>query len=513
MRGRRIEIKQTLLDKAIAWVAPTWGRARLQSRATMALASSWVGASKRRRATKEWAVTSGDADSDTLNDLPTLRERSRDLVRNNPIAGAAIATKVAGTVGTGLRLQSNPDRDVLGLSEDGAARLSRAIEREFSLWASSPNCDLERVCTFPDLQELAFRQTLENGDEFALLPMRDRGGPYQLCVQLVEADRVANKDHGPDTDTLRAGVEIDSDGAPTGYQIADRHPGFYGRFGKETTWTTVPAFGNRSGRRNVLHLYRKLRPGQSRGVPDLAPVIEPLKQLDRYTEAELMAAVVSAMFTVFIKSESGGLGADAPMEPKEEIGGTASDKDYKLGNGAIVELLPGEAIETTNPGRPNDKFDPFVNAILTQIGARLELPRDILVKHFDASYSAARASFLEAWKFYRGRRAWLARTFCQPIFETFFEEAVLRGRIAAPGFAAGDPAVRAAYLRAHWIGDAPGQIDEVKEVQAAKLRVDGNFSNLKRETALLTGEDWEQVNEQRRREMERQPNGGQSSQD
>ncbi len=45
------------------------------------------------------------------------------------------------------------------------------------------------------------------------------------------------------------------------------------------------------------------RPGQRRGVPVLAPVIEALKQLGRYTDAELVAAVVSGLFTVFVKQK------------------------------------------------------------------------------------------------------------------------------------------------------------------------------------------------------------------
>ncbi len=86
----------------------------------------------------------------------------------------------------------------------------------------------------------------------------------------------------------------------------------------------------------------------TRPVPYLAPVIESLKQLDKYSEAELMAAVVSAMFSVFIKSEDpDGL---APME--DGAGAGRDDKDFQLGPGAILDLLPYESVEIADPKRP-----------------------------------------------------------------------------------------------------------------------------------------------------------------
>jgi lambda family phage portal protein len=256
----------------------------------------------------------------------------------------------------------------------------------------------------------------------------------------------------------------------------------------ERSWRVVPAFG-RTGRRNVIHLFKTLRPGQSRGVPYLAPVIEPLKQLDRYTEAEIMAAVVSGMFTVFVKSETGGTGL-SPMEPANEVGGSLGDDDFKLASGAILNLAKGEEIQTANPTRPNAGFDPFIMAVLRQIGVALELPFEVLVKHFTASYSAARAALLEAWRFFRTRREWLAANFCQTVYENWMDEAVALGRIKAPGYFA-DSLIRKAYLGSDWIGDAQGQIDPVKEISAAEKRIQLGVSTVTEETAAITGGDFE----------------------
>jgi len=167
--------------------------------------------------------------------------------------------------------------------------------------------------------------------------------------------------------------------------------------------------------------------------------------------------------------------------------------------GDILELKPGEKVHDSNPARPNTSFDPFVTSILRQIGVALELPYEILVKHFTASYSAARAAMLDAWKFFLGRRAWLARSFCQPIYETWLTEAVALGRIAAPGFFT-DPLIRKAWLGSEWVGPSRGQIDELKEIKAARERIAAGVSTISEVTAEMTGGDWERKHAQRVKE-------------
>ena len=337
-----------------------------------------------------------------------------------------------------------------------------------------------------------FRSVLENGDCLVLLShlQNARTKPYYLALQVIEADRICNQQYANDSEILTAGVQKNSIGAPIAYHILKTHPGnVYGKLTNE--WFIVSTFNEQTGLKQVLHCYQLLRPGQTRGVPYLAPVIEALKQLGNYTEAEITAAVVSSCFTVFIKSPQG----DSELLPMNKSHHPA-DNDYKLGNGAIIDLAEGEDISTVNPGRPNAQFDPFVQSVLRQIGVALELPFEILIKHFTASYSAARAALLEAWRFFMAKREWLAQNFCQVIYENWFYEAVCLGRIQASGFINGDPAIRAAYCGAHWIGPAPGQIDPLKEIQAARERIDAGISTLSRETAALTGEEWEKTHRQ-----------------
>lgn len=505
----QIEVNENLVDRAVRYFNPAKAQRRIQARLQMEAfsgGSSYTGASKKRRATSEWQTTSNSADADLLPELQTLRERSRDLVRNAPLASGAISTVVTNVIGTGLSLQSRVDRHVLGMTEEQAGEWQKNTEREFRMWCESQDCDITRTQNFYELQDLVFRSALESGDSFALLPhIRRPGDAYGLKIQLVEGDRVTNPRFAMDKRSLAGGVEMDDTGAPVAYHILKTHPGNYLASGRE--WDRIDAFGKQTGRRNVLHLFKRVRPGQNRGAPYLAPVIESLKQLDRYTEAEIMAAVVSGMFTVFVHSEGQGLDPANQMGMGAETGARTSDTDVKMSPGAIIDLGVNEKIESANPGRPNTAFDPFVQAILRQVGVALELPFEILIKHFTASYSAARAAMLEAWKFFRVRRDWLAARFCQPIYETFLFEAVASGRVSAPGFF-DDPLVRAAYCAAQWQGDGAGSIDPLKEALAVEKKLEIGLTTLAKETAAHDGSDWETNHAQQVREHAMRLAGG-----
>lgn len=491
-----------LLERGLAAVSPKWGFKRLQQKTALALAGGYHGASLSRAPLRGWKPAQQDANDDTLDDLPALRARSRDLTRNAPLATAAVASNVTHVVGTGLSLQSRIDADYLGLSAEQANAWQRNTEREFCLWFESVDCDATRTQTGYGLQALAFRATLESGDVLALFPSLERAtSPYRLAIQLIEADRLSNPGRQRDTDRMAAGVELDAAGAPYRYHVCNRHPLSLGQSGSKVQWTAVDARGSRTGRVNAIHLYERLRPGQVRGVPMLAPVIEPLKQLGRYTDAELQAAVVSGAFAVFVKMNPEAFNDLFQAEDKKDYVADAKEWDSSFGRatldgpGKAINLLPGEDIVSANPGRPNAEFDPFVQAIVTQIGAALGIPHEVLIKHFNASYSASRAALLDAWRFFRGRRDWLATHFCQPIYELWLTEAIAIGRVQAPGFFA-DPARRRAWSGAQWVGDGPGSIDPEKEVNAAEKRIALGISTRAAESILHDGVDWQSKHEQ-----------------
>jgi lambda family phage portal protein len=460
--------------------------------------TAYHGASKKRRQIKQFTPKTGDADADTLKDLPDLRNRSRDLLRNTPIAKGAIETNAVHVIGTGLRVQSQIDAQLLGMSEDEAGKWQTNTENEFRSWAESLDCSINRDKNFYDFQNLVFRSILESGDVFVLPLFKEINTlNYGLRLQTIEADRIENPNNKQDTTTRTAGVEKNAEGTPIKYWVRTRHPGT-DKFPYERKWNSVKAF-TPSGRRKMIHIYEQLRPGQTRGVPYLAPVIEMLHQLGKYTDAELQSAVISSYFTVFVETPEGGANLSTYL-PSDE-GGDASDEDYTLGSGSIVGLAEGEKITTANPGRPNATFDPFVMSILRQIGACLGLPYELLIQHFTKSYSAARTAMLNAWKVFNTRRGFMINHFCDIIYELWMEEAVLRERVIAPGFLT-DPLMRKAYLGNLWIGPAPGQIDPTKETVAAQAKVDGNFSTVAIESAAM-GHDFDKNIKQRKREAKK----------
>jgi lambda family phage portal protein len=267
----------------------------------------------------------------------------------------------------------------------------------------------------------------------------------------------------------------------------------------QNTWKRIPAYGAKTGRRNVLHLLTMERPNQRRDVPLLSPVIETLKQLGRYTDAELTAAVISGMFSVFIKTEDPQNPLGESAIPYSDQIDTQDENSYEMGAGAIMALEPNQSIEIANPGRPNTAFDGFITSLARQIGVALELPYELLIKHFTASYSASRAALLEAWKMFRMKRVWLASNFCQPIYEEWLTEAILKGRIEAKGFF-DDPAIKQAWCGVEWVGPSQGQIDPIKEANAAKIRVEQGFSTREREAMELTGGNFSIINKVRIKE-------------
>lgn len=501
-----------VLDKFIGYVSPKKGLQREISRQQIKMINSGYGehgASTKKKSLVGWLTRSGSVLEDIERNIPKLRERSRDLYMGAPLATGALKTIRTNVVGSGLKLNSQIDFEYLGMTLDEANEWETQVEREFELWAESVHCDAQRMNNFYELQQLAFISQLMSGDSFVLLPLIPRPNlPYDTRVQIIEADRVCN----PDTfaslrdNKIVNGVEIDSRGEVVAYHIAQRHPNSSEL--SKNKWIRVRKFGTTTGRPNVIHLMESERPEQRRGVPILAPVIESLKQLTRYTEAELMASVVSGMYTVFIKSENPHTETPGQfISPQDQLDDDDDNINYELGNGAIVALGENESIQESNPGRPNTAFDGFVMSVCRQVGSALELPYELLIKHFSASYSASRASLLEAWKMFRMRRSWLSNDFCQPIYEEFLAEAIAKERINAPGFFT-DPMARKAYCGAEWNGPSQGQIDPLKEVKAAQARVENGFSTRTRETVELGNGDFFRNNRLRIEEEKLRREGG-----
>jgi lambda family phage portal protein len=487
---------------------------------------SEAGASITRRALKGFTPNSGSPNEDINDNTYTLRQRCRMLYMASPVATSAINTNRTKIVGTGLNLKSVVDRELLGLSAEQAKDWEHRTEVEFRLWAGRrQNCDALGLNNFEGLQQLALKSWLMSGDVFPVVKRAEptRLAPYSLRIHLVEADRVSTPDafkggltysgytegKNPNTgNRIFDGVEVDSTGRTVAYHIRNTYP--FQITAEETRWERVTAFGENTGLPNILHVMDSERPDQYRGVPYLAQVIEPLLQLRRYTESELMAALVQSFFTAWIETKAdpsqipfnevgaGDVGGVPGANPEEE-NVSHSESEYEMGPGTVTHLAEGESVEFGNPNIPTAGFETFVKTICKLVGSALELPYDVLIKEFDSSYSASRGALLEAWEAFKMRRVWFVDDFCQPIYEIWLSEAVARGRVKAPGFF-DDPLVRAAWCGARWIGPVQGQLDPLKEANASILLASHAVKTHEQIARELGGGDWEENVEQIQRE-------------
>lgn len=514
----------TALERAVSVFAPRRAAAMATARFGVQFAGQYTGARRDKQSMRSFNPMPGSADSDSLGDLPVLRARSRDLGRNAPIARGARNTSKTNIVGAGLRVSSCLQREVLGISDAEAEAWEDNTETLFDLWASSKMSDVARKQCFYEQQGVAFTSAWDSGDCFAIRRYKEGTSFLALCVQLVEADRVCTPTgkavapfplppggYTAGLPDIRDGIELDIDGEELAYHVLNRHPGDTGMLLSylPTDWARIPARGP-SGVPLMIHLMEMDRIGQTRGIPMLAPVIEALKQLDRYAEAELMAAVVSAFFTVFIKTVEGGE-ANTGLMPHVErnpsglgpFGGDGvlvAGNEMALGSGTITELAEGEDITIANPNRPNPNFDPFFLAVIRQIGIALGIPYEVLIMHFSSSYTASKAAIETARQFFTDRRVWLARNFCQPVYEWFLNEMVARGLIVADGFL-DDPIKRQAWCGSKWLGRAPIVLDSVKDANAAEKWIDLGVETVESVTIEKNSGDWFRNQEQRMREQ------------
>ncbi len=519
------------IDRAIEVLAPQWAVKRARARLTMEVSRRFTnsgyshsGASTAKKSMRGWISDSRSPQEDIGNNLAKLRERSRDLYMSGGLATSAINKNKSNVLGSGLALKSQLNHRALGLTPEQAKEWEAKTEAEFQLWALS-KIDNTGLNDFYDAQRIALQGWLMNGDSLAVIKYADRGeilNPYRLRLHLVEADRLSTPGEVsqvaigfdtlsmdyvelPDGRRIQNGVETDPMGRVIAYHICNRYPNSMLPARTPISWQRVDAYNSVTGLPNVVFIMDPERAEQYRGVPYLTPVIEQLKQMTRYTEAEITAAIINSFFTAFITTED--VKNDIPLgesiEEDEQLDLTPEErlKSYEMGPGTLNVLGPGEDVKFGEPKHPVTGFDAFMKSMAQLVGASLDLPYEMLLGVFNSSYSASRAALLQAWRPFRDRRDWFAHDFCQPIYETWLFEAVATGRIQAPGFFA-DPMRRKLWSEALWIGPSPGQIDPVKEVQAAAMRIANKFSTHEKETMELTGMDYDNNVEVLRREYE-----------
>ncbi len=455
-----------------------------------------------KKTLKSWLPQHLSASSDIDRPLNLVRSRSYSLFSNSPIGRAAIMTLVSGVINEGLRLFPKLNHTALNLSLEEARAWETKTKQEFELWANSVECDFYRRNTFRELQRIAFLNELVDGDCVCLFRRKvsSSDNPYSLRLQLIEAQRICNPqgeggifsnnvEMSRNNSRLVNGIEVDRNGILKALWIATKIPNEFNTSQPSTTWRRVKFFGERSGEQNLCFLCNDHRIEQFRGEPYLAPVIEILRNISRYSDAELVSAILKTYLSVFFVQ----LGSDTNYGLNQIIEEDTSVDvtEYKLGAGTISALPRGVDVKSINPAGAASTFESFTVQLLKQVGAALNLPYEVLLKNFQSSYSASKAALIQAENEFRQRRQSFIIDFCLPVYRLFLSEAVALGRIDAPGFF-DDALIKNLWCSADFHNESNHSLDPQKEVAAAEKKISLGLSTFSREAIAMNGSDFEE---------------------
>ena len=287
-----------LIDRIVSYVSPEAGLKRARARAATGILNAYEGASISRR-TEGWRTVGSDANAETRASLSVLRNRSRDLVRNNPYASKAVAVIANNVVGTGILPQAKARTK---------AR-TRVIEDLAKAHLDTTAIDARGTLDFYGIQGQVIRTVVESGE--CLIRRRHRrpadGLPLPFQIQVLEPDFLDTSKDGPlpnNGGVVKQGVQFDPIGRRTGYWLFSQHPGDAYSF-RQLKSTFVPAA-------DIIHVYRPDRPGQVRGVPWGSPVIIKLRDFDEYDDYQLLRQKIAACYTVFVYDDELGVGQATP---------------------------------------------------------------------------------------------------------------------------------------------------------------------------------------------------------
>lgn len=496
---------QSRLDRVITWVSPAWGSARLKNRLEIgAWSRSRPGrltSPRRQRIYRHgWQPGPTSADSAISGDLDEYHALINDLLLDSPIANAIRKTQVTHTIGSGLDLRPVVDREALSLDDEAAMAWERRTRRLWRSWSDSIAADLRMQLKFWQMQRQAFASWREKGDAFVFLAARDEPiNGFRLALQAIEAERISNPGVRQDGEmkedssrVLSSGVEY-RNGVLDAYHVSRYHPGEYAgaNMQQEENWTRVEAF-RRSGpfiRPNVLVLADPMRIGQTRGLSDYQVVLESIKNITGYGQAEADAAFRAAMYMGFVTSEYLGEEGSSGEDRKDLAKNPYSWDEEKA---SLYDLAEGEDIKFPGPGRPNEAFGPFVDFFSMIVGAATGTPKEIFMAHFQTSYTAAQAAMNVFWAYVRENRDLTSRNLCQGVYQAWLDEAVNTGRVIAPGYWS-SPVAQAAWSGSRWVGPPKMVIREDIAVESAAKRIETRLSSRRDEIMQHSGRDYEAV--------------------
>ena len=410
------------------------------------------------RLTADWVTSSTSADAEIDGSLVRLRNRSRQLVRDNAYARQALRSIASNVVGHGIRMQARIPMVRGGGRLD--ERLNRQLEAAWERWGRPGICHTAGRLSFVEISRLAIQAIAESGEVFIrMVPQPFGGGVIPLALEILEADLVdEGKTSGPDAngEEWRMGVKMDRWGRPISYAFRTRHPGdVSGSIGYQVR--EVPAA-------EVLHLAQLERPGQTRGVPWFAAAVKRLHHLAGYEEAEVVRARAASSLMGFITSPEGELIGDDVYD---------AERVSSFEPGVFKYLAPGESVSVPQLDAPDGQFEPFLRAMLRAVSATTGVPYPSLSSDYSQSnYSSSRLELLEARENWRSLQQFLIEHLHRPVFERWLAAAVAVGALDLPGY----DAMPERFESVRWFPRGWGWVDPEKEVKAYEKAVRCGFA-------------------------------------
>lgn len=425
-----------IIDDIIGFFSPTAKFKRLRARMASDIISKrmYDGASRAKR-TKNWRTPSSSANAEIRGQLRILRDRSRDLVRNDPYAARGVSIISANTIGKGIIPHiKNQDKS----SQDQIS----AFWRE---WADKNNCDFDGTKTYSSIQMASVRSMVESGE--VLIRRRfvkpESATDIPLKLQILESDFIDSSMNRSleNGNTVIQGIEFDENGKRVAYYLYEDHPG---NSGMVAPFKAKRFNSNRVPAEEIAHIYREDRPNQIRGVPWLAPVMLRLKDFADFEDAQLMRQKIASCFSVFVIDTE----FDGEMTEQEQ------DELSKVEPGIIEYLAPGKDVRFANPPGV-ENYKEYSSTQLHAIAAGLGISYEALTGDLsEVNFSSARMGWLE---FQRNIDVWRSQIINpqlnQKVFDWFLQAVSLLG-------------INAENTFANWTSPRREMIDPTKEIPA-----------------------------------------------
>ena len=399
------------------------------------------------RLTADWVTSSTSADSEINSSLVRLRDRARQLCRDNPYARQALRAIAANVIGTGVRMQAQVPM------QRGGGRLDQAtndlIEAAWRDWCRPATCHVGGQLSWSEIERLAVMSMAESGEVFIrLVPEAFGGGLTALSLEVIEADKLDERKTGADANGTqwRMGVHVDRWGRPIEYAFRSGHPG-------DLTVTVgerhvlIPAD-------QIIHLRQTDRPGQTRGVSWFSAAVKALHHLGGYQDAEVIRARATASLMGFVTSPEGELYGDDVMD---------GERVSTFEPGVFKYLDPGQNVSVPDLGSPNTSFEPFMRAMLRSVAASIGVSYETVSRDFSQSnYSSSRLSLLEDRENWRLIQGYVIEHLHRVVYERWLDAAAAVGTVSLPNY----PQFRSRYQAARWFPRGWGWVDPEKEVHA-----------------------------------------------